>query len=114
MSADQQALEIQLVGNSEVQPHVEGVVMGDERLSRRASVQGLKNRGLHFQKAALVQEASHERGGFRPEHEHLTHVRVNRQVGVPLTISELRIGKAAEGDRSFRTALGFSSRQRTQ
>src|SRR5918995_155660 len=111
-SADQQPLEIQLIGYSEVQRHVQGVVMRDERLSRRASVQGLKNRGFHFQKAALVQEASHEGGGFRAEHEHVPYVRVNSKIGVPLTIAELGIRKPAEGDRSVRTALGLSSRQR--
>ena len=41
--AHQQSLEIQLVRDPEVQRHVERVVVGDERLRRRATVERLQN-----------------------------------------------------------------------
>ena len=48
-SADDQPLEIQLVGDAQKQRHVERVVVRGERPRRRATVQRLQHRRLHFE-----------------------------------------------------------------
>ena len=57
-AADQQPLEVQLVGDPQVERHVERVVVGDERPRRGAAVEGLEHRRLDLEKAALVEEAA--------------------------------------------------------
>ena len=49
--AHQQPLEVQLVGDPEIERHVERVVVGDERPRRRAAVERLQDRGLHLEEA---------------------------------------------------------------
>jgi hypothetical protein len=56
--ADDQPLQVQLVGDAQVEPHVERVVMRDERPRRGAAVQRLKHGRLHLDVAALVEEAA--------------------------------------------------------
>ncbi len=57
-AADEQPLEIELVGDAQIERHVERVVVGDERTGRRAAVERLEHRRLHLEEAALVEEAA--------------------------------------------------------
>ena len=100
--ADQQPLEIELVGDAQVQRHVQRVVVGHERPRRGAAVERLQDRGLDLEKPALVQEPPDEGDRLGAEHEDLAHVRVHRQVGVALPVAELGVVQAAEGDGAFR------------
>ena len=54
-AADQQALQVQLQRDPQVQVDVQHVVVGDERLRHRAAGDRLQHRGLDLDEAALVQ-----------------------------------------------------------
>ena len=71
-SAHQQPLEVQLVGDPEVQRHVERVVVGHERPRRGAAVQRLEHRRLDLEEPALVEKAPQIADGRGPEPEDLS------------------------------------------
>ncbi len=96
---DEESLEVELVGDAEVERHVEGVVMRHERPRGGPAIQRLEDRRLHLQEPALVEELPEPGDGARPEAEDLAHFRVHRQVRVALAVAQLRIGQPAEGDR---------------
>ena len=54
-AAHDQALEIQLVGDAQIERHVERVVVRDEWTRRRAAVQRLQHRRLDFEIAERVE-----------------------------------------------------------
>ena len=112
--ADEQPLEVQLVGDPQVERHVERVVVRDERPRRRAAVERLEDRGLHLEEVPLVQEPADPADRLRAEPEHLAHLGVHRQVGVALPVAQLGIGEAAEGDGAVIGLPALSPRQRPQ
>ena len=68
-ATDDQALEVELGGDAQVQRHVERVVVGDERAGVGAARLDVEDRRLDLDEAAVVQrraEAGHaRRGGSR-------------------------------------------------
>ena len=52
-ATDDQALEVELGGDAQVQRHVEGVVVGDERAGVGAAGLDVEDRRLHLDEAAL-------------------------------------------------------------
>ena len=58
-TADDEFFEVQFIGDTQVERHVEGVVMGFEGACGGTSVKGLQNRGFHFQIALFIQEVTH-------------------------------------------------------
>ena len=52
-----QPLEVQLVGDAQVERHVERVVVRHERPRRGAAVERLQDRRLDLEEAARVEEA---------------------------------------------------------
>ena len=52
-----QPLEVELVGDAQVERHVERVVVGHERPRRGAAVERLQHRRLHLEEPAVVEEA---------------------------------------------------------
>jgi hypothetical protein len=106
-STHEQPLQIELIGYSQVERYVESVVVRDKRLSRRTSVKRLKDRSLHFEKAALIEKSPDERGGPRPQQKHVTDLRVNGEVGISLAIAKLGIGETAERDGPLGAALSL-------
>ena len=58
-SADQQPLEVQLVGDAQVQRHVQRVVVSHERTGRRAAIEWLEDRRLDLEKTTLIEKAAH-------------------------------------------------------
>ena len=53
-AADEQALQIKLRRDAQVKIEPERLVMGPERLGRRAAGDGLQHRRFHFEKAARL------------------------------------------------------------
>ncbi len=96
-AADQQPLEVQLVGDPQVERHVQRLVVGDEGARRRPAVLGLQDGSLHLQEPALVQKAAQVRDRPRPHPEHLPDLGMDRQVGVALPVADLGIGQPAVG-----------------
>ncbi len=93
-AANDESLEVQLVGNPQEQIGSELVVKGHEGASRSATVDGLQHRGLHFQKAPLVEIAPNGRDKAGTHNERLAGPFVGQQVQVPLPVTHLDIGQA--------------------
>src|SRR6266540_1533127 len=58
-AADDQPLEVQLIGDPKIQILVQLVVMGHKRLCRRAAVERLERGRLDLDEAARIQKAAH-------------------------------------------------------
>src|SRR5690606_2976839 len=92
-SADDQALQVQLVRDAQVERHVERVVMRREWTRGRTTVQRLEDRRLDFDEPALVEEAADRRDDARAQHEYAPHLRVYGQAGVALAVALLDVGE---------------------
>ena len=65
--------------------------MGDERLGRRAAVDGLQNRRFDFDEIVLVQKAAQRRHDRCARAEDLAHILVDCQVGVALAVARFGV-----------------------
>ena len=86
-----QPLQVQLVGNAQVELHVERVVVRDERPGRSAPVHRLQNGRFDLQIAPFVQEPSDRRNHARPLAENLPHLGIDDQIGVPLPVAKFLV-----------------------
>ena len=111
VSADDQPLEVELVGDPEKERHVERVVMGHEGPRRRAPVHRLQHRRLHLEVAPPVQEPPEVPDRLGTGFKNAAHVGVDREIGVALAVAHLRIDQPAVGHRAVRRGLGLSARQ---
>src|SRR5262249_54278021 len=90
-SPDQQALEVELGRDPTIEIHVERVVMGDERLRRRAADQRMEHRRLDLEEVALVEEPADVADELRAALEDLGGVLVRDEIDVALAIAELDV-----------------------
>src|SRR5581483_10823948 len=93
-SADDQALQVQLEGDAQVELSIERVVVGYERARVRTTVDRLQHRRLDLEKAARVEEPPDRRHHLRAHDERPPRVLVRDQVEVPLTVALLGVGEA--------------------
>jgi hypothetical protein len=91
--AHDQALEVQLVRDAEIELHVERVVVRDEGAGQRASVDRLQHRGLDLEKPAFVEEAPDRRDHPGTGREHVPDLRRDGQVHVPLPVPGLPVAQ---------------------
>ncbi len=96
VSSHDQSLEVEFVGDSQIERDVQRVVVGDERTGGRASRYALQDRGLHFEAAGLVEVPSHRGDDFRPLDEHLPDLGIDDEVHVSLAVAEFRVGDRIE------------------
>jgi len=75
---------------------LELMVIGLKGAGRCPAIQGLQHRRLHFQKAALIQEAAERRDDPGPHDKGLAHVGVYSQIHIPLAIALFLVGKGIE------------------
>src|SRR5438874_2577759 len=80
--AHDQALQVQLGRDAQVQIRVERVVVRDEGPRGRAARDRMERRRLDLQEAALLEEAADERDHLAAQHEHLAHALRGPQVDV--------------------------------
>ena len=85
------ALQVQLVGDAEIEVRVERLVVRLERTRGGATVQRLQHGGLHFQIAARVEEPPDVAHHPSPQPEHLAHLGMHGQVRVALPGAQLGI-----------------------
>ncbi len=93
-AAHDQALEVQLIGDSQVHVHVQRIVVRDERTGSGAAGDGLQDGGFHLQAAGVVEVAAHGGDDPGPLDEGLLHLGVNHQVYITLAVAEFRVGEA--------------------
>ena len=91
VTSNDKAFQIKLICNTQVQRHIQSVVVGNERSCGCTSRDWLKDRGLNLKAASLVKETAHGRDDFGPLHECLPNLRVNDKVYISLAVSQLRI-----------------------
>ena len=95
-AADDQPLEVQLVGDAQVQVGVELVRVRDERLREAAAVARLEDRRLDLEKALAVEVRAHLGDDARPRRGEAPRVLVHQQVEVAPPVPLLDVGHAVE------------------
>src|SRR5262249_19126690 len=85
--ADDEALQVELRRDAEVERHVERIVMRDERPRRRAARDRLHDRRLDLEVIALGEEATDRGDRPAPDREDAPPLRVDDQAAVPLPIA---------------------------
>ena len=94
--SDDEALEVELGRDPEVEVRVELVVMRDERAGERAAVARLEDRRLDLDEAPLVERPPDRGHDTRARDERLARLLVHQQVEVPLAVAELDVRQPVE------------------
>ena len=112
-TADDQTLEIELIGDTKIEGDVERIMVCDEGTCRGAAGDGLKHRSLHFEVTMLIEILAHRVEHLVALYEDVAHTGIHHQVDITLTIAELGVGKCVVGlaifelnDREGTEALG--------
>ena len=105
-AADDQPLQVKLVGNAHEQRHVEGLVVGLEGPCQRASVQGLEYRCFDFDETFSVHEPLNGPDEPRALEEDLLDARIDDQVDIALPVPCLDIPQAVPFFRQGAQGLG--------
>jgi hypothetical protein len=113
-AAHDQPLEVQLVGDAQVERHVERVVVRRERPRGRAAVQRLQHRRLDLEVAEPVEERAHGRDHPRARDERAPHLGVHREVGVALPVALLGVAEPRVPHRPPVDHLLLPERQRAE
>ena len=92
-AAHDEALQVKLVGDPQVERDVERVVMRDERTGRSATGDGLQHRGVHLEPALFGEGVAHGLDDPAAGLEGALDLRVDHQVDVAHPVAELRVGK---------------------
>ena len=93
-TAHDQALEVELGCDPQVQVAVERVVVGDEGPGESAAVEGLQDRRLDLEEAALVEEAANRRHEAASHDEELARLLVGEQVELAPPVAGLDVRQA--------------------
>ena len=88
-----EAFEVELVGNTQVQWHVKRVVVRDEWSSCGATRDGLQNWRFHLHVSGIVKNAAHGAHDSISLAENLLNTRVHNEVNVALTVTNFRVGE---------------------
>jgi hypothetical protein len=95
-AADNQALQVQLVGDAEEQVAVERVMVGHERPGQGAAVERLQDRGLHLEEAALVEPAADRADDLGAQDEELPRLLVRQEIDLSVSVSGLDVLEPVE------------------
>lgn len=93
-ATDDQHLEVQLWGDTQVHVHVEVVVVGDERLGGGTTSNGVEHGGLNGDEVALVEPATDVGVDLGTSDEDITGLVVHHEIEVSLAESLLRVLEA--------------------
>jgi len=93
-AAHDEALEVQLGRDAQVEVHPERVVVGPERPRDRAAGDRLHHRRLDLEEAARLEEGAERAHEPRAQPEDLARLRVDDQVHVPLAVARLHVLEA--------------------
>ena len=96
VAAHDEALEVELVGDAQVEGDVQGVVVRDEGTRRGAARDALQDRGLHLEAAGGIEVFAHRGDDLRPLDEHVADLRIDDQIHIALPVAELRIREGVE------------------
>ena len=105
-AADDQALEVELGRDAQVEVGVELVRVRHERIGERAAVARLEDGRLDLEEAVLVEVAADRGDHARPQLEVGARLLVHQQVEVAPAVAGLGVGQAVEGVRQRPLDLG--------
>ena len=88
-----QALEVELGRDAQVEVDVERVVMRDERPGDGAAGDGLHHGGFNFDVAARVEEGADGFHDLAALDEDVAHLRIHEEVDVALAVTEFDVGE---------------------
>ncbi len=91
-AADDQAFEVQLGRDTQIEIEIERVVVGAEGSRGRAARDVQHRRRLAFDEAVRIAESAHFRDDLRARQEDRADVFVHQQVDVALTVALLDVG----------------------
>ncbi len=109
--ADDQAFQVQFVGDAQEKRHVQRVVVRFERARRRAAVDRLQDGCFHFQQPQLVEVGADGFDHLRALQEYVAHVGVHRQIDVAHAVALFRI---SEGVENVAFSVAFDDGKRAQ
>ena len=109
-TTDDAALEVQLGGNTQVALLIERVEVGNERLGRGTTLDGLQDGRLDLHVAVGLHKAAEGGENLRALTEGLANVVVGDQVDIALAIAGLLVGKTVELLRQRTNGLGKQGR----
>ena len=93
-AADDAALQIQLGGNTQVQIHIQRIVMGDKGTGGSTTLNDIQNGGIHFQIAQLIKITTDSGDGLGTLDKSLAHLGIDDQIHVALTVAGVHILQA--------------------
>ena len=90
-SAHNQSLQVKLGGDTQVEVHIQRVMVGDERTGACSTGDGLKNRRLHFRVAGFIQHSTHGLDDGGTLQEFFFHAVVYDKVYITLTVAQFGV-----------------------
>lgn len=109
-TAYDEAFQIELVGDAQVERYVESVVVGYERTGRSAPRNRLEYGGLDLHIAVAVEIGAHRVVDFRALDENLLDAVIDNEVDIAAAVAQLGVIESVVGDAVFY----LDDRQRTQ
>ena len=113
-AADDQALEIELVRDAQVERNVECVVVRRERARRGAAIERLQYRRLDLEEAPRVEEGAERADHPRARHERRAHLGVHGEIDRALPVALLGIAEARVAHDGAVDDLLLAERERAQ
>ncbi len=92
-TANYQSLEVELVGDAEVEVDIQRVVMRDEGARGGTAGDALQHGGVHLQVALLVEIGTHLVHYLGALHESVAHVGVHDEVHIALAVAQLGVAE---------------------
>ena len=95
-AADDQSLQVQLQGDTQLHVLIQRIVMGLERSCSCTAGIGYQHGSLYFQETLSVQITADGTDNSGTLYESILNVLIHDQVGITLTITDIGIGQAVE------------------
>ena len=96
-ASDDEALQIKLVGDTQIERDIQRVVMRDERARSSTARDRLQYGRIDLDVATLVEELAHRIEDLRTLEEDILDMAIDNEVNIALAEAELRISEAVEG-----------------
>ena len=94
---DNEALQIKLVGDTQIERDIQRVVMRDEGARSSTTRDGLQDGRIDLDVATFVEELAHRIEDLRTLEEDILDMAIDDEVNIALAEAELRISEAVEG-----------------
>ena len=95
-TAHDKTLQVELRSNTQIQIHVQRIMVCDERTSRCTTCYLLKNRSLHFRETSLIKHLTHGAQDGGTLQERVLHPVVHNQVHITLAVAQFWVFKRIE------------------